>query len=97
MYIKLNYNKAPFLIQYPMWKPLTSTQRVSNGDKVRYLYPEVRKVESLFKVVKTEEHYFEILPAVEDTDPPQSIFSKKIVRYFDIGYNVQIEVWQDCF
>lgn len=57
-----------------MWKPLTSTQRVSNGDKVRYLYPEVRTAESLFKVIKTEEHYFEILPAVEDTDLPQSLF-----------------------
>jgi hypothetical protein len=79
-----------------MWKPLTSTQRVTNGDKVRYLHPDVRKAETLFKVVKADEHYFELLPAVDDTNLPQSIFSKKIVRYFDVGYNIQIEVWQDC-
>jgi hypothetical protein len=79
-----------------MWKSLSSTQRVHSGDKIRYLYPVVKKAESLFKVVKTDEHYFEILPAVDDSDLPQSIFEKKIVRYFDIGYNIQIEVWEDC-
>jgi hypothetical protein len=79
-----------------MWKPLTTTQKVNSGDKVKYLHPDVRKAETLFKVVKTDEHYFEILPAVDDADLPQSIFAKKIVRYFDIGYNVQIEVWEDC-
>jgi hypothetical protein len=79
-----------------MWKPLTSTQRVNSGDKVRYLHPNARKAETLFKVVKADEHYFEILPAVDDTNLSQSIFSKKIVRYFDVGYNIQIEVWEDC-
>ena len=78
-----------------MWKTLTST-RVNRGDKVRYLHPVATKAESLFKVVKANEHYFEILPAADDDDLPQSIFSKKIVRYFDIGYNIQIELWEDC-
>jgi hypothetical protein len=93
--IKVNHNLSDVLIQYPMWKTLTSTQKVNRGDKIRYLYP-VKKAEDLFEVVKADEHYFEILPAVDDTDLPQSIFSKKIVRYFDIGYNVQIELWEDC-
>lgn len=79
-----------------MWKPLTSTQRVNSGDKIRYLYPDVKKAECLFKVVKTDEHYFEILPVAGDADPQQSNFTKKIVRYFDIGYNIQIEVWEEC-
>jgi hypothetical protein len=79
-----------------MWKTLTSTQKVNRGDKIRYLYPVATKTESLFKVVKADEHYFEVLPATDDVDLPQSIFSKKIVRYFDIGYNVQIELWEDC-
>lgn len=78
-----------------MWKTLTSMQRVCRGDKIRYLHPDVKKAESLFKVVRTDEHYFELLPAVDDADLPQSIFAKKIVRYFDIGYNIQIEVWDD--
>jgi hypothetical protein len=79
-----------------MWKPLTSTQRVNSGDKIRYLYPDVKEAESLFKVVKTDEHYFEILPVAGNGDPLQSYFTKKIVRYFDIGYNIQIEVWDEC-
>jgi len=79
-----------------MWKPLTSTQRVNSGDKIRYLQPDVKKAESLFKVIKTDEHYFEILPVGEDADPLQLNFTKKIVRYFDIGYTIQIEVWDEC-
>jgi hypothetical protein len=79
-----------------MWKPLTSTQRVNSGDKIRYLHPDVKKAESLFKVVKADEHYFEILPVGEDADPLQLNFTKKIVRYFDIGYTIQIEVWDEC-
>ena len=97
MCIKLNPNLSPvFLIQYLMWKTLTSTQRVNSGDKVRYLYPVVEKAESLYRVVKTDEHYFEILPALDSADLTQNFFSKKIVRYFDIGYNIQIEIWEDC-
>jgi hypothetical protein len=79
-----------------MWKPLTSTQRVNSGDKIRYLNPDVKKAENLFKVVKTDEHYFEILPVLGDADTLQNNFTKKIVRYFDIGYNIQIEVWYEC-
>lgn len=78
-----------------MWKPLTSTQRVNSGDKIRYIHPDIKKAESLFKVVKPDEHYFEILPVDED-DPLQNDFTKKIVRYFDIGYNIQIEVRNEC-
>ena len=78
-----------------MWKPLTSTQRVNSGDKIRYLYPVVKNPDSCFKVVKTDEHYFELLPE-DKPELSQSLFSKKIVRYFDIGYNVQIEIWDEC-
>lgn len=79
-----------------MWKILTTTQRVNNGDKIRYLQPAVKKAETLFQVVRTDEHYFEVLPVLDNADLSQSTFSKKIVRYFDIGYNIQIEVWEDC-
>ncbi|OQP51971.1 hypothetical protein A4H97_25465 [Niastella yeongjuensis] len=79
-----------------MWKPLISMQRVNSGDKIRYLHPDVKKAETLFKVVKTDEHYFELLPAVDEADLPRSLFATKIVRYFDIGYTIQIEVWDDC-
>jgi len=70
-------------------------QRVIRGDKIRYLHPDVKKTETLFEVVKTDEHYFEILPVAKNTDPFQSNATKKIIRYFDIGYNIQIEVWEE--
>ncbi|AEV99630.1 hypothetical protein A4D02_27775 [Niastella koreensis] len=78
-----------------MWKTLATTQRVNSGDKIRYLHPAVRKAETLFQVVRTDEHYFELLPVLDNVDLPQSTFAKKFVRYFDIGYNIQIEVWVD--
>lgn len=78
-----------------MWKHLTSTQRVNRGDKLRFHLPYDEKKEFLFKVVKTDEHYFEILPVVEEIDSLQSHSSKKIVRYFDLGYNIQIDVWDE--
>jgi hypothetical protein len=79
-----------------MWKTLAATQKVNSGDRVRYLYPIEKKADSLYRVVKTDEHYFEILPAADNADLSQNLFSKKIVRYFDIGYNIQIEIWDDC-
>lgn len=78
-----------------MWKSLTSTQKVNSGDKIRYLYPNMQNAESFYQVIKTDEHYFEVLPAIADADPVKNLFSKRIVRYFDLGYNIQIEVWQE--
>jgi hypothetical protein len=78
-----------------MWKPLASTQKVHSGDKIRYLYPVVKKADCFYKVVKTDEHYFEILPAMDNANLSKNLFSKEIVRYFDIGYNIQIEVWEE--
>lgn len=76
-----------------MWKHLTATQKVNRGDTLKFHLPYA--TETLFKVVKTDEHYFEILPVVEETDSHQSHSSKKIVRYFDLGYNIQMEVWDE--
>lgn len=76
-----------------MWKTLTSTQVVNRGDTIRYLHSYEQKVESIFTVVKTDAHYFEILPVIDDDETLQSHSSKKIVRYFDVGYNINIEVW----
>ena len=76
-----------------MWKTLTATQVVNRGDTIRYLHSYEKKTESLFKVVRTDAHYFEILPVIENDDSLPGHSSKKIVRYFDVGYNVNIEVW----
>lgn len=68
-----------------MWKLLTSTQNVHPGDKIRYVdvYPVV-KTETLFKVVKADLHYIEILPVIQNADvPANELFGKRIVKYFE--------------
>jgi hypothetical protein len=78
-----------------MWKSLANTQRVFQGDKIRFNNsPREYKTDTLFQVVKTDEHYFEVLPIAPESDPLQNL-AKKIVRYFDIGYYVQIEIWNE--
>jgi hypothetical protein len=79
-----------------MWKSLAFTQRVYQGDKIRFnqSHPAVNNLENLFEVVKTDEHYFEVLPVTSDVEALQNL-AKKIVRYFDIGYYLQIEIWEE--
>jgi len=80
-----------------MWKSLSLTQKVYQGDKIR-LHHATREGNNpayLFQVVKTDEHYFEVLPIIQESDSRQDQFSKKIFRYFDIGYYIQIEVWDE--
>jgi hypothetical protein len=77
-----------------MWKPLTSTQKVNQGEKIRFIDRlHVEGVRASFIVVRTDAHYFEILPVVEDFEKLPADFRKKVVRYFDLGYSLQIEVW----
>lgn len=79
-----------------MWKPLYSTQKVYPGDKIRFIHPGHKETtDTLFKVVKTDEHWFEILPDSQDCDDLQSLTAKKVVRYFDIGYNIEVDVWNE--
>lgn len=78
-----------------MWKTLTSSQSVRPGDKIRYIDgPAVVNNDTLFRVVRTDQHYFEIL---RDAPSPDALhdLSKKVVRYFDIGYTITLEVWRD--
>jgi hypothetical protein len=79
-----------------MWKSLAFTQRVYQGDKIRFNQTHAAgNIENLFEVVKTDEHYFEILPITSDVEALHNL-AKKIVRYFDIGYYLQIEIWEDA-
>lgn len=79
-----------------MWKSLAYSQRVYQGDKIRFNNPP-REVgpQTLFQVVRTDEHYFEVCPISQECDKLLDIFTKKIVRYFDLGYHVQVEIWND--
>jgi hypothetical protein len=79
-----------------MWKSLAYTQRVIQGDKIRFNNaPRNLSPENLFQVVKADEHYFEVCPITQEADTLLDLFTKKIVRYFDIGYHLQIEVWNE--
>jgi len=72
-----------------MWKPLASSERVHPGDKIRFnhTYNTENNTEVLFQVVKSDQHYFEIVQ--ENAD------AKKFVRYFDLGYNLKIDIWYE--
>jgi hypothetical protein len=74
-----------------MWKPLHVMQIVQPGDKIRYVSPVQHLQEAQYQVVKTDLHYFIIIPVV----PYAGIktISNKVVRYFDIGYNILLEIW----
>lgn len=77
-----------------MWEPLTSPQMLNQGNKIRFMdRRSVDDIESSFIVVRKDAHYFEILPVVRDFETLPNDFRKKVVRFFDIGYSLQIEVW----
>ena len=79
-----------------MWKSLANTQRVFQGDKIRFNNsPRELSADTLFQVVKADEHYFEVLPISAECDTFEHFLSKKIVKYFDIGYYVQVEIWNE--
>jgi hypothetical protein len=81
-----------------MWKTLTSTQKVNQGDKIKIIHSHrVEATEAFFIVVRTDAHYFEILPVVGDLDVLPTDFRKKVVRYFDIGYSLKVEVWMEHY
>ena len=79
-----------------MWKSLAFPQRVFQGDKIRFNNsPREVNPDTLFQVVKADEHYFEVLPIAPECDSLHDFLAKKIVRYFDIGYYVQVEIWSE--
>lgn len=76
-----------------MWKHLHPGQNVCLGDQLRYIDKSVLRTENIFKVIKAEQHYFQIVSDGKDHLPTEKYQSTRIIRYFDIGYNVELEVW----
>jgi hypothetical protein len=76
-----------------MWKPLAHTYKANIGDKVRFADSNsfVSK-EVTYEVVKTERHYFEISPSSHQR-AIQLNRMKRVIRYFDLGYNIGLEIW----
>jgi hypothetical protein len=76
-----------------MWKPLSHTYKPNVGDKLRFAHSNsfVNK-ETTYEVVKIERHYFEISPSLNGSVIlPNNI--KKVIRYFDLGCNIRLEIW----
>jgi hypothetical protein len=77
-----------------MWQSLRPHQKVNAGDKIRYTgTSSLLTKEKFYKVIKTEQHYFEIVPDASDETP--TVFDTNIIRYFDLGYTIRFERWQD--
>lgn len=76
-----------------MWKHLNTGENVSVGDKIRLIGNPVNSAHE-YTVVKAEQHYFQISP-VSESELQQQNFLVKIVRYFEIGYYMKVEIWID--
>lgn len=77
-----------------MWKTLNSGQNVCVGDKIRYTNKSFGDHCKVFKVEKTDQYYFVISPEEISNSiirSPQA----KVVRHFDIGNYLELELWQD--
>lgn len=78
-----------------MWQQLNPGQKVSLGDQLRYSESSVLNTQNIFKVVKTDKHYFEIIAEIKDSSATGRHLPRRIVKYFDIGYYDYLEVWID--
>jgi len=79
-----------------MWKTILPGEKVTQGDSIRY-QPSSSNLsyrDKVYQVVKTEQHYFEIVikPDIEDTGEDAD---RKIIKYMDIGYHLGLEVLID--
>jgi hypothetical protein len=78
-----------------MWKSLNPGESVSLGDIIRHITPHAISAfgERLYKVVRTELHYFEISPKQDQDTGPDVLPDRKIIKYTDIGYHLGVEIW----
>ena len=79
-----------------MWKAILPGETVAQGDTIRYQpsSSHLSYKEKVYQVIKTEQHYFEIIvkPDHEDSDV---YTGRNIVKYIDIGYHLGLEVWSE--
>ena len=74
-----------------MWTTLKTTDNVAVGDKIRFLGTFPGKPQEPYTVVKSESHYFQILPEVEYSTIETR---RKVVKYHDLGYYLKVAVWK---
>jgi hypothetical protein len=83
-------------VQEPiMWKALNHGDAVSVGDKIRYRSKSNQPLEGeIYLVVKTDQHYFEIINTADQFDLSE-LPARKVVRLIDVGYNILFERWSE--
>jgi hypothetical protein len=77
-----------------MWKSLLPGDRVLTGDVIRYQpgTPALISVrDCIYDVVKTEQHYFEVLPRSDEACSDDPV--RKIIKHMDVGYHIYLEIW----
>jgi len=77
-----------------MWKNLNYGEKVIVGDTLRFRSNSnsLLPVDEIYLVVRTDQHYFEIIRKAEEQHTPE-LPQRKVVRYMDIGYNMILERW----
>jgi hypothetical protein len=79
-----------------MWKTILPGEKVTQGDSIRY-QPSSSNLsyrDKVYQVVKTEQHYFEIVIKPDNEDSGEDP-DRKIIKYMDIGYHLGLEVLID--
>ena len=79
-----------------MWKAITPGEKVTSGDTIRY-QPSPSNLsykQKVYEVVRTDQHYFEMVVKADQEDNAQS-FDRRIIKYIDIGYHLVLEVWHE--
>jgi hypothetical protein len=79
-----------------MWKNFKAGEAITAGDMIRYLKNDgLSSGSEVYEVVKVEQHYFEI--RLQDSDDAVlEPTRRKVIRYIDIGYNVQLQRWNEA-
>jgi hypothetical protein len=80
-----------------MWKAILQGEKVAQGDTIRY-QPSDSNLSfkgKVYEVVKTEQHYFEVI-IKPDEDAAKEDSDRKIIKYIDIGYHLGLEVWSEA-
>ena len=77
-----------------MWKPLLPGQKVALGDTIRYRpsSSNLSNKETVYQVVKTELHYFEVAVKPEK-EHAEGHIDRKVIKYMDIGYHLGVEIF----
>jgi hypothetical protein len=78
-----------------MWRALNHGDTVSVGDNIRYRSKSNQPLEGeIYQVVKTDQHYFEIVKKTDLLDQSE-LPPRKLVRLIDVGYNLLFERWTE--